>query len=451
MASISTAHQSGSPAKPRRAGWPQLRLLPGLAVVLPSGERVGDDAASVIIEIPDAAALREAALNLRLGRIGAIASAYVEGRLRLRGSPRAVCDIAAVLLAAAPVAPPAGPLRGAWQSARRQAWSWWRHRPGRDARQIEFHYDVSDAFYALWLDPKRVYSCAYWPAGCETLAAAQEAKLDLICRKLQLAPGQRLLDVGAGWGGLLMWAAEHYGVHATGITLSKHQHDHVHRLIEARGLRGRVHMQLRDYRALPEDAPFDRIASVGMVEHVGRAQLPAYFAKLQRLLAPGGLLLNHGITSASTDHFSLGAGLGEFVERYIFPGGEIQHVATAIAAAANAGLETVDVESLRPHYARTLWAWSDALEQQLDAAAGLVSEQTLRAYRLYLAGSAMAFERGWLALHQVLLAKPNGQIEADSETGVPRGAQSAYPFTREHILLSRPSCSTSSNPKLPAT
>jgi cyclopropane-fatty-acyl-phospholipid synthase len=421
---------------------PQLKLPTGLAVLLPSGQRLGEAGASVTVELRDAALLGE----LAVGRIGAIASAYVEGRLQLRGSMREICNTGAALLPQAPVAND-GPLRAALQAAQRKVWSWWRHRPGADEQQIQFHYDVGDDFYALWLDPKRVYSCAYWPPGCDTLAQAQEAKLDLICRKLQLAPGQRLLDVGAGWGALLLWAAEHYGVQATGITLSKHQHAHVHRLIEQRGLRGRVHMQLMDYRALPEaseDDRFDRIASVGMVEHVGRAQMNAYFAKLQRLLAPGGLLLNHGITAASMQHLGLGAGISEFIERYIFPGGEILHVATAIEAAADAGLETLDVENLRPHYARTLWAWSDALERQLDVARTLVPEQTLRAYRLYLAGSAMAFERGWLQLHQVLLGKHSGVLEGTAL----RGAQSAYPFTRNHMLGP---CSTNSSPKPPVT
>ncbi len=414
-------------------------LPAGLAVLLPTGQRLGDARAAVTVELRDTALLG----TLALGQIGAIASAYVEGRVQLRGSMRSICDAGAALLPQAPVALPGG-LRRTLAAAQQQLWSWWRHRPGADARQVQFHYDVGDEFYALWLDPKRVYSCAYWPPGCDTLTLAQEAKLDLICRKLQLAPGLRLLDVGAGWGALLLWAAEHYGVQATGITLSEHQHAHVQRLIAERGLADRVRMELMDYRAVPNAARFDRIASVGMFEHVGRAQLGAYFAKLQHLLAPGGLLLNHGITAASTAHLGLGAGISEFIERYIFPGGEILHVAAAVEAAANAGLETLDVENLRPHYARTLWAWSDALERQLDVAQRLVNERTLRAYRLYLAGSAMAFERGWLQLHQVLLAKPSGTVEGNAL----RGAQSAYPFTRNHMLGP---CSTNSNPKPPVT
>jgi cyclopropane-fatty-acyl-phospholipid synthase len=222
---------------------------------------------------------------------------------------------------------------------------------------------------------------------------------------------------------------EHYGVNATGITLSQHQHAHVNRLIEERGLAGRVRMQLLDYRALPEDEPFDKIASIGMFEHVGRARLPEYFAKLQRLLTPGGLLLNHGITAGGTRNSQLGAGIGKFVERYIFPGGELLHISHVLSVMAESGWEAVDVENLRPHYARTLWAWSDGLEARLEAAKAASSERVVRAYRLYLAGSAAAFERGWMSLHQVLAARPTGQVQ----DGPMRGAQSVFPFTRDHL------------------
>ena len=194
------------------------------------------------------------------------------------------------------------------------------HSPQKDAQQVQFHYDVSDDFYALWLDPRRVYSCAYYRDAGMSLAQAQEAKLDHICRKLMLKPGERFLDIGAGWGGLLMWAAENYGVNATGITLSKNQHAHVQRLIEDKGLQGRVRMELRDYRELDESQGFDKIASVGMFEHVGQANMPAYFGKIQRLLKPGGLVMNHGITAGSIDPGQLGAGMGDFIEKYIFPG-----------------------------------------------------------------------------------------------------------------------------------
>ena len=244
-----------------------------------------------------------------------------------------------------------------------------------------------------------------------------------------LRPGDRFLDIGAGWGGLLLWAAEHHGVHATGITLSKNQHAHVNQLIEQRGLTGRVQMRLLDYRDLPEDEPFDKIASVGMFEHVGRAMLPRYFVKIRRLLKPGGLLLNHGITAGGTRNTQLGAGIGDFIERYVFPGGELLHVSHVLKVMADQGLEGLDTENLRPHYARTLWCWSDALEAKLDEARRLTGDKVVRAYRLYLAGSAMAFERGWLSLHQTLAARPTG----DAAGGVPRGAQSVYPFNREYI------------------
>jgi cyclopropane-fatty-acyl-phospholipid synthase len=305
-----------------------------------------------------------------------------------------------------------------------------RHRAADvDARQVQFHYDVSDDFYALWLDPRRVYSCAYYRDAGMTLAAAQEAKLDHICRKLMLQPGERFLDVGAGWGGLLLWAAEHYGVVGHGVTLSKNQHAHVNRLIDERGLRGRVTMELRDYREIPEDRPYDKIASVGMFEHVGRALLPTYFGKLHRLLVPGGLLLNHGITAAGTRNYQLGGGIGEFVERYIFPGGELEHLSLVLRTMADSGLEALDVENLRPHYARTLWAWSDALEAQLEQARQISSDRVLRAYRLYLAGSAMCFEQGWISLHQMLASRPSGALDG----GPMRGAQSAFPFNREYM------------------
>jgi cyclopropane-fatty-acyl-phospholipid synthase len=188
-------------------------------------------------------------------------------------------------------------------------------------------------------------------------------------------------------------------------------------------------MRLLDYRDLPEDEPFDKIASVGMFEHVGRAMLPRYFDKVRRLLAPGGLLLNHGITAGGTRNTQLGAGIGDFIERYVFPGGELLHVSHVLQVMAEQGLEGLDTENLRPHYARTLWGWSDGLEAQLEQARRITGDKVVRAYRLYLAGSAMGFERGWLSLHQTLAARPSGQLDE----GIHRGAQSVYPFNREYM------------------
>lgn len=409
----------------------KLAALPApVRLYLPGGKALGADDTEARVELRahDLAALRP----LLRGDVGDVGSAWVEGHLDIDGAMRDVMRAAAALVYA----------RGATEeptasvSPWRRAWSLWQshrhHTRVRDARQIEFHYDLSDDFYALWLDPRRVYSCAYFRDPGMTLAAAQEAKLDHVCRKLALAPGERFLDIGAGWGALLLWAAEHYGVDATGITLSQHQHEHVSALIAARGLGERVRMLLCDYRALSAP-PFDKIASVGMVEHVGRARLTEYFDTMRRLLKPGGLALNHGITAGGLGNDQLGAGMGEFIERYIFPGGELHHVSTMLGALSDAGLEALDVENLRPHYARTLAAWSDALEAQLDAARALVGERTLRAYRLYLAGCAMCFEQRWISLYQILAAHPDGRVE-DAPRRALRGAQSDYPFNRDYMV-----------------
>ncbi len=411
----------------------RLEALPGatdkpLALVLPGGRRLGPARARVTLKLRHLSVLAHVAA----GQVGRLAEDYVEGRLDIDGDLRDLMDVAVHIVRDDPTraAAPPGPLLW-WQDLLRHGRSRSRHRADADARQIEFHYDVSDEFFALWLDPQRLYSCAYFRQPSLTLAQAQQAKLEHICSKLRLRRGERFLDIGAGWGGLLLWAAEHHGVEATGITLSKNQHAHVNRLIDERGLRGRVQMRLLDYRDLPEGEPFDKIASVGMFEHVGRAMLPRYFDKVRRLLVPGGLLLNHGITAGGTRNMQLGAGIGDFIERYIFPGGELVHVSQVLQQMADQGLEGLDTENLRPHYARTLWAWSDALETRLSAARAITGERLLRAYRMYLAGSAMSFERGWLSLHQMLASRPSGQVGDADETM--RGAQSAYPFNREYM------------------
>src|SRR5450432_2711579 len=257
----------------------RLGSLP-LAVVLPGGRRIGRSDAAVTLRLNDLGTLT----HLLTGQVGKVGQDYVEGKVDVDGGMRELMAAAASLMPGDPTEPTtATPAPLSWLSqlalTRR---SRRRHRPEADAEQIQFHYDVSDDFYALWLDPRRIYSCAYFRDAAMSIAQAQEAKLEHICTKLMLKQGERFLDIGAGWGGLLLFAAEHYGVRAKGITLSRNQHAYVNRLIEERGLGGRVRMDLLDYRSLPESEPFDKIASVGMFEHVGRSQLPSYFAKVHR-------------------------------------------------------------------------------------------------------------------------------------------------------------------------
>ena len=309
-----------------------------------------------------------------------------------------------------------------------------RHSARRDRDAVRFHYNVGNAFYSLWLDARMVYSCAYFAHESYDLDRAQESKLDLICRKLRLKPGERLLDIGCGWGGLIMHAARRYGVFALGITLSESQAELARERIFAAGLADRVSVELRDYRRLEPEPQFDKIASVGMVEHVGLANLDEYFASAHRALRPGGLFLNHGIVSIDASRpqsatSRLAARLwqrGQFIDRYVFPDGELVPSAAVVASAERNGFELRDVESLREHYVLTLRHWVQRLEAHHEEAVALVGEATYRVWRLYMAASAYGFRTGRIGIIQSLLAKPH----ADGRVELPRTREDLYKGTR---------------------
>jgi len=277
--------------------------------------------------------------------------------------------------------------------------------PGKNLNRhaISFHYDVSNDFYALWLDKQMIYSCAYYEDASQGLEQAQRNKLDHICRKLRLKPGERLLDIGCGWGALICWAAEHYGVTAHGITLSQNQYDHAQRVIKQRGLEQKVSVELRDYRDLQGEAEYDKLVSVGMFEHVGLKNLPTYFEIAQRLLKPGGLFLNHGITSDEGGWKKSVA--TEFINRYVFPDGQLETVSTVQQIMEEARLEIHDVEGLRQHYALTLREWVSRLELRREEALQYIPESTYRVWRLYMAACALQFEEGGTGIYQILASR----------------------------------------------
>ena len=285
------------------------------------------------------------------------------------------------------------------------------HATDRDRRAVQFHYDLSNDFFKLWLDKRLVYSCAYFSSGQETLEQAQEAKLDLLCRKLDLRPGERLLDVGCGWGGLVLHAATRYDVCATGITLSAAQAEEARARIEAAGLDGRCQVSVRHYEDLEADARFDKVVSIGMFEHVGEEKLAGYLAHVRRVLPPGGLfLLQGGVARKDRRHAgrrwmdTLRRGRTAFMQKYSFPDSNLLDVPTVLAAAESARFEPLAVTCMRPHYVQTLRHWLNRLEGKREAAVAEVGEAAYRCWRLILAGYLHLLHSGRLSEYQLVLA-----------------------------------------------
>jgi cyclopropane-fatty-acyl-phospholipid synthase len=281
----------------------------------------------------------------------------------------------------------------------------------RDRQAISYHYDVSNEFFALWLDSTMAYSCAVFAVPDEDLETAQRRKLDYVCRKLRLKPGEHLLDIGCGWGGLVMHAAREYGVNALGVTLSQNQAELAQERIRAAGLGDRCRVEMGDYREVDERERFDKLVSVGMYEHVAREALGDYFAHARRLLRPRGVFLAHGIARSATASDGSGP---SFLNAYVFPDNDLVPIATVLAAAESAELEVRDVESLREHYALTTRRWLERLEAQCDEARRVTNDVIYRTWRLMCAASAYRFARAELSVYQTLLVKPD-----DGASGLP--------------------------------
>lgn len=279
-----------------------------------------------------------------------------------------------------------------------------RHSTGRDAAAITHHYDLSNDFYALLLGPSLVYSCAVWADERTGLEAAQSAKNDLVCRKLELRPGMRVLDIGCGWGSFALHAAQSYGVDVVGVTLSVRQASLARERVAAAGSGRRVEIRVQDYREI-DDGPFDAISSIGMAEHVGGGEIGGYARRMHDLLRPGGRLLNHAIAWNAS---RAPADPNSFIARYVFPDAHILTLAETIHALVSADLEVLDVEALRRHYGLTLRAWAQRLEDHWAEAVRLVGERRARVWRLYLVGAALAFEAGKEGVNQVLVQRPGG-------------------------------------------
>lgn len=336
---------------------------------------------------------------------------------RGRETPLGVSDLRAVFSAARGAGALGLPLPPPPEEARLRGRI---HSKARDAAAIEHHYDVGNDFYRLVLGETMTYSCAYYERPDVSLDDAQRAKYDLVCRKLGLREGMRLLDIGCGWGGMVMHAASRYGVHAVGVTLSRNQAELAAKRVADAGLSASVEIRSCDYRDLAGET-FDAVSSIGMFEHVGFAQLGEYFSRVRALLVPRGRMLNHGISRPAGKP---AIHRNTFIGRYVFPDGELNEVGAVVSAMQGAGFEVRDVDSLREHYARTLRAWVANLEANWDEARRLAGEGRARVWRLYMAGSALGFAAGRTNIHQVL------GVVADERGG------SGMPPTRQELLRS---------------
>jgi len=370
---------------------------------------------------PTDLAVGEAIVRGDLEVEGDLEAAVRAGAVRLedlRGSPRAFVPLLADLLRLPRHAD--GRVGAERRDAAAPAWSSGRlrpHSPRRDSLAVRFHYDLGNDFYRLFLDRRMQYSSAWFADGAGDLEAAQEAKLDLICSKLRLRPDDRFLDVGCGWGGLLVHAVERHGVRGTGITLSPAQAAFARDAVARAGLGDRCGVRVLDYRGVPAEGSFDKIASVGMIEHVGRRRYAEYFGRLARLLRPGGLLLNQGIvalggrtTPRERLRLAVRRRWGSFIHRHIFPDTDLVPLCTTLSEAERAGFEVRHVQSLREHYARTLRCWVRRLEDRWEDAVRLAGLPTCRAWRFYMAASAHLFDAGEIGVVQCLLRRPEGVV-----------------------------------------
>ncbi|QRX83728.1 cyclopropane-fatty-acyl-phospholipid synthase family protein [Glaciimonas sp. PAMC28666] len=343
----------------------------------------------VTIRVPHASSLSYL-LTPSLSNLG---EAYVEGKIEVEGKLKEIITVANGLAAA--YLKPEGKFGRVTRSIR--------HNKTKDAEAIRYHYDVSNEFYQLWLDQNMVYSCAYFENGDEDLYTAQIKKIDHILTKIQLQPGQTLLDIGCGWGALVIRAAQKFGAKCVGVTLSENQFTLAKERVAQAGLSDKIEIRLQDYRDVT--GKFDRITSVGMFEHVGLKNLPLYFERIQTLLEDDGVAMNHGITSTDIDNGESPYGGGEFIEKYVFPHGELPHIGFVLKTMQEGGLEVMDVENLRRHYAKTCSIWADNIEARSKEVREASDDRRFRIWRLYLAGSAYGFERDWMSLFQVICRK----------------------------------------------